>query len=205
MSPANEVVLGTALGDITIALHTAAAPATTRYVLDLIADRRFDGACFYRSTNLGRSHRRRLVQGGPLAPLFTGSNTRIPVIEMLHTLECTATTGLAHVRGTVSLARDLFSTGHVLPELFICLDDYPELDAGGRSEPDGRGFPAFGSVRDGLGVVESIAAMSTDGRSPIDRLTGEVLTSPVTIVRSAVHASGPHATDPEPEPNESRT
>ncbi len=93
-------------------------------------------------------------------------------------------TGLRHENGTVSFARDLDGTGHVLPELFICLDDYPELDAGGRSEPDECGFPAFGTVVAGHDVVASIGALDTDGVSPFERLRGEILTHPVGILRA---------------------
>jgi peptidyl-prolyl cis-trans isomerase A (cyclophilin A) len=197
MSSTPRVVLETDHGDITIDIGSAVAPLTARYVLGLVADGCFDGASFYRSTDFGQRHRRRLVQGGPLAPLFTGSGAVPTTPAMLDTVESTSMTGLAHVRGAVSLARDLFSTGHVLPELFICLDAYPELDEGGRSQPDSLGFPAFGSVSDGLGVVDAIATMATDGFSPVDRLVGEVLTRPVTIIRAT-------SADPaEPEPNES--
>jgi peptidyl-prolyl cis-trans isomerase A (cyclophilin A) len=182
MSDPVYVVWETALGTFTIEVHTSVAPQTARYVLDLVDAGCFHGATFYRSTHFGIAGRRPLIQGGPLAPLFTGSGATIPEVELLDTVETTSLTGLRHRRGTVSLARDLLSTGHVLPELFICLDDYPELDAGGRSEPDSQGFPAFARVVDGLDVVESIAAQATDGASPVSRLVGEVLTSPVPIL-----------------------
>ena len=93
----------------------------------------------------------------------------------------TTDTRLRHRRGTASLARDLLDTGHVLPELFLCLDEYPELDAGGRTEPDDRGFPAFGTVVDGLDVATAIADGEVTGRSPFDQLRGEILSEPVRI------------------------
>lgn len=182
MSDPACIVLETPVGTIVIDVHTAAASQTARYVLDLVDRGCFRGATFYRSTHFGIHGRRALIQGGPFAPLFTGSGAAIPEVELLDTVEATSLTGLRHRRGTVSLARDLFATGHVLPELFICLDDYPELDAGGRHEPDSQGFPAFASVVGGLDVVETIAARATDGASPVSRLAGEVLTSPVAIL-----------------------
>ena len=138
------------------------------------------------STTLGNEDRNPLIQGGPLAPLFSGTNTPIPHIDLLETIDSTDHTGLTHRRGTVSLARDLLTTGHILPELFICLDDYPELDAGGRSEPDEQGFPAFGTVASGLDVVTAIAQRERHGASPIELLTGEILTAPVTIVSATI-------------------
>ncbi|MFK8023485.1 MAG: peptidylprolyl isomerase, partial [Ilumatobacter sp.] len=140
---------------------------------------------FYRSTSLSQPGRQPLIQGGPLAPLFTGIGSDVAHIALLEHVDTTWATGLRHRRGTVSLARDLMSTGHVLPELFICLDDYPELDAGGRTEPDDLGFPAFGRVVAGLDVVEAIAARATDGSSPFERLAGEILTDPVRILAAS--------------------
>ena len=192
-STAAYLALATSAGNIVITVHTAAAPQTTQYVRELAEAGRFDGAAFYRSTNFGADSRRPLIQGGPLAPLFTGSGAPIPAVDLLEAVESTSATGLAHVRGTVSLARDLFSTGHVLPELFICLDDYPELDAGGRTEPDILGFPAFGSVTTGLDVVASIAAMETNGASAVERLAGEVLTKPVSIYRATFETRPPES------------
>lgn len=177
--------LATDLGVIVVAVHVDRAPITAAYVQRLVDAGRYADASFYRSTTLGRPERRALIQGGPLAQLFTGATRHSPGIPMSESFETTDTTGLAHRTGTVSLARDLVRTGHVLPELFICLDDYPELDAGGRTEPDARGFPAFGTVTDGLDVVAAIAERETNGSTPIERLRGEVLTRPVPILRTA--------------------
>ena len=169
-------------GTIDIAVHVDRAPTTAAYVRQLVDGGRFADTTFYRSTTLGVPERRPLIQGGPLSSVVLGSNTANPKVAMLESIETTDDTGLLHRNGTVSLARDLDRTGQVLPELFICLDDYPELDAGGRSEPDDRGFPAFGTVVAGLDVVAAIAALATDGSSPFERLAGEILTEPVRIL-----------------------
>lgn len=179
-------VLNTTLGVIEIEIDETRAPDTARFVRSLVEAKHFDGATFYRSTTLGNEDRGPLIQGGPLAPLFTGTNAPLPRIDLLETIDPTDHTGLTHRRGTVSLARDLLTTGHVLPELFICLDDYPELDAGGRSEPDEQGFPAFGTVASGLDVVAAIAQRERHGASPVELLTGEILTEPVTIVGATI-------------------
>lgn len=180
------LVLNTGVGTIDIEVRETQAPQTTRFVRQLVEAGHFDGAAFYRSTALGVDGRHRLIQGGPLAPLFTASADPIPHIVMLDTVESTDLTRLAHRCGTVSLARDLITSGRVLPELFICLDDYPELDFGGRREPDGQGFPAFGVVTAGLDVVIAIATRERDGASPVDLLTGEILTEPVPIVNATI-------------------
>ena len=56
---------------------------------------------------------------------------------------------------------------------FICVGDQPELDYGGRRNPDGQGFAAFGAVLDGMDVVRAI------NRSPAE---GQSLTPPIRIL-----------------------
>ena len=39
---------------------------------------------------------------------------------------------------------------------FICIEDQPELDFGGKRNLDGQGFAVFGYVTDGMDVVQKI-------------------------------------------------
>ena len=39
---------------------------------------------------------------------------------------------------------------------FICINDQPSLDYGGKRNPDGQGFAAFGKVISGMDVVKRI-------------------------------------------------
>jgi peptidyl-prolyl cis-trans isomerase A (cyclophilin A) len=71
-------------------------------------------------------------------------------------LERTNKTGLAHKDGTISMARDGPDTATA--DFFICIGDQPELDFGGRRNPDGQGFAAFGKVVQGMAVVKKIQA-----------------------------------------------
>ena len=66
----------------------------------------------------------------------------------------TSVTGLKHVDGTISMARDGPDTATT--EFFICVGDQPELDFGGKRNPDGQGFAAFGHVTAGMDVVRRI-------------------------------------------------
>jgi peptidyl-prolyl cis-trans isomerase A (cyclophilin A) len=59
-------------------------------------------------------------------------------------------------------------------EFFICVGDQKELDFGGRRNPDGQGFAAFGKVIDGMDVVRRIH----DAPEASQRLT-----PPVAILR----------------------
>ena len=46
--------------------------------------------------------------------------------------------------------------GTASSEIFICINDQPELDFGGKRNPDGQGFAAFGKVISGMDVVRKI-------------------------------------------------
>jgi cyclophilin family peptidyl-prolyl cis-trans isomerase len=69
-------------------------------------------------------------------------------------LERTSATSLRHLDGTISMARDGPDTAQ--DEFFICIGDQPELDFGGKRNPDGQGFAAFGQVIKGMDVVRRI-------------------------------------------------
>ena len=46
--------------------------------------------------------------------------------------------------------------GTASSEIFICVGDQPALDFGGKRNPDGQGFAAFGKVIRGMDVVREI-------------------------------------------------
>ena len=87
-------------------------------------------------------------------------------------LERTTVTGLKHLDGTISMAR--LTPDSANSEFFICVGAQPELDFGGRRNPDGQGFAAFGQVIEGMDVVHAI------NTSPVEE---QHLTPPVPITR----------------------
>ena len=68
--------------------------------------------------------------------------------------ETTDKTGILHKDGVISMAR--MEPGTASSEIFICVGDQPELDFGGKRNPDGQGFAAFGKVMKGMDVVRNI-------------------------------------------------
>ena len=76
--------------------------------------------------------------------------------------EITEKTGIIHENGTISMAR--LEPGTASSEFFICINDQPELDFGGRRNPDGQGFAAFGKVTSGMNVVKKIQVMPVNGQ-----------------------------------------
>ncbi len=76
--------------------------------------------------------------------------------------ETTAQTGILHKDGTISMARN--EPGAASSEFFICINDQPQLDFGGRRNPDGQGFAAFGRVVEGMDVVRKIQSQPAQGQ-----------------------------------------
>jgi peptidyl-prolyl cis-trans isomerase A (cyclophilin A) len=129
---------------------------------------RYRGATFYRAVTPDNQPdkpvRIEVVQGG-LG--FEEQPGALPPIAH----ETTAQTGVRHLDGTLSMARD--QPGSASSEFFICLGDQPELDFGGRRNPDGQGFAAFGRVVAGMEVARTIQ------RRPA---AGQMLAPPVAIL-----------------------
>ncbi len=184
------VVLQLQEGEVVVEVLEDAAPRAAGFFLDHVEKGTYDGCRIYRSTQLGVAEGPRLLQGGPLASVLAPSAepAAAPVVEppAIELFETTEESGLRHLTGTLSLARDLLGTGDAIAEWFICLGAFPQLDAGGRSEPDARGFPALGHTTAGLDILGAFARRPTDGRTPVDRLRGEILSEPIPILRAFV-------------------
>jgi peptidyl-prolyl cis-trans isomerase A (cyclophilin A) len=156
-------------GEIELALDAAHAPATVANFLRYVDRGFYNGGVFHRTVTLGNQPgnpvKIEVIQGG-INPARTGEDG--PPIA----LERTRATGLKHLDGTLSMARDGPDTA--TSDFFICIGDQPELDFGGRRNPDGQGFAAFGRVTRGMDVVRAIQ------QAPA---TGQTLAPPVKILR----------------------
>jgi peptidyl-prolyl cis-trans isomerase A (cyclophilin A) len=167
------VVLFTSAGPIKIAVDPAKAPITATNFLRNVRRHAYDGAHFFRTVTTKPDNQPGkpadvkidVIQAGN-APGFKAD----PPIAF----EPTSVTGIKHLDGTVSMARD-DKPVTATTEFFICIGAQPSLDDGGRRSKDHRGFAAFGRVTDGMDVVRKIHAM---------RSKAQMLTSPVEI-RSA--------------------
>jgi peptidyl-prolyl cis-trans isomerase A (cyclophilin A) len=165
-----RVRLETELGAIELELDRARAPRTTANFLRYVEAGRYDGGRFHRTVRADNQPDDRVriavVQAG-VDPAQEAED--FPPIA----LERTRDTGLRHRAGTLSMARAQPDTA--TSDFFVCLDDEPELDSGGRRNPDGQGFAAFGRVIAGMDVVRRIHA------SPAK---GQALDPPVRILRA---------------------
>jgi len=184
-----QVVLEIGLGRIVIEVYEDRAPKNAAYFLEFVASGAYDGGSFYRAGGSVSASAKssRIIQGGFLFDAATGEfsleRNGAPV-KTLPVFDTTDDSGITHGNGTVSLARNILASGDGIPEFFICTGDSPVFDVDGRTEPDTKGFPAFGNVIEGMDVVEKIAAQPTDGITKTDAVKGQILTEPVPIEKA---------------------
>ena len=153
-----KVLLRTELGDIALEVCLDRAPVTAANFLRYVDAGRYDGSVFHRTVTLDNQPNNavkiEVVQGGQLA-----AASSFPAIP----LERTSVTGIRHVDGVVSMARSGPDTA--TSSFFICINDQPELDFGGKRNADGQGFAAFGRVVAGMDVVRRIQKQPADGQT----------------------------------------
>jgi peptidyl-prolyl cis-trans isomerase A (cyclophilin A) len=154
-----HVVIETDLGNIEVEVDSIHAPVTAANFL------RYVDLGFYR---VGRFHRTVRADNQPgnavkiavvQAGLDSLSVKDFPPIK----LERTSVTKLLHKDGTISMARDGPDTA--TSDFFICVGDQPALNYGGKRNPDGQGFAAFGRVLLGMDVVRRINAAPAKGQT----------------------------------------
>ncbi|MDP3377375.1 MAG: peptidylprolyl isomerase [Brevundimonas sp.] len=167
-----RVDLVTERGTISLELATDAAPLTVCNFLSYVTDGNYEGGSFFRTvvaeTN-ANPNPISVIQGATPRGADDDLNPPIP-------LERTRDTGLSHLAGTISMARDGPDTA--TSSFFIVVEDAPALDYGGARNPDGQGFAAFGRVTEGMDINHQIH------RSPAD--AEEQLTPPVRILAATV-------------------
>ena len=174
---AQRVRLDTEAGPIVLELYADKAPNTVANFLRYVDGKRYDGAMFYRVVRLDNQANSpvkiEVIQGG----IQTDSTRLFPPIAQ----ETTQQTGLKHLDGTLSLARGLPASG--ASEFFICINAQPELDFGGKRNPDGQGFAAFGRVVEGMEVVRQIQKGDTGQAGPTNAYSNpmQLLKTPVQI------------------------
>lgn len=158
-----RVALTTSEGEILVEVDVARAPVTAANFLRYVDQRRFDGATFYRAMRGGPD--RGLIQAGAGHP-------RLPPIAH----EPTSATGLSHVDGALSIARD--APGSATADITIMLGDMTYLDAG----PADPGYAVFGRVVGGMEAVRRIHAAPTSPTEGEGAMRGQMLSPRIRIL-----------------------
>jgi len=148
-------VIETEVGNIKFEVYPEKAPISVANFLKYVELANYDSANFHRVVRMDNqpndSIRIEVIQG-----TFTGKGNSFGPI----THETTNNIGLLHKDGAVSMARG--KPGTASTHFFICINDQPELDYGGKRNPDGQGFAVFGQVIEGMDVVRKIQSGETD-------------------------------------------
>lgn len=165
--PLPRAMIATEYGPVTVELDHVRAPGTACNFMRYASLGLYTGGRFFRSVQ-GPIH---VVQ----AETIHGSDDPgLGPIRLGRTLD----TGLSHVAGAVSMARDGPDTA--TSSFFVVTHDSPSLDFGGGRNPDGQGFAVFGRVIQGLDLFHIMQA-----RPAID----EQIQPPVTML--SVHMLDP--------------
>ncbi len=156
-----KIEIRTAIGTIVAELYPDKAPITCENFLAYIKNDMLRGASFYRVVRMDNQPDKKVkievIQGGL-------NNDSLAFTPITH--ETTAKTGLLHKDGVLSMARN--EPGTATTEFFICIGDQPELDFGGKRNPDGQGFAAFGQIVKGMDIVKQIQGLEDDDQMLIE-------------------------------------
>lgn len=149
----------TAQGSFIVEVYTDKAPVTAGNFLKYVRENRYKDAEFYRVVTMDNQPENdikiEVIQGG----LWEDEHPdRLPPIKH----ETTRETGILHKNGVISMARN--RPGTASDAFFICIGDQPELDYGGKRNPDGQGFAAFGKVIKGMDVVKIIQQQNAENQ-----------------------------------------
>jgi peptidyl-prolyl cis-trans isomerase A (cyclophilin A) len=168
--PANKnpvILIKTEHGDITAELYADKAPLTVANFLWYITEKKVQNPAFYRVVRTepdnqpDKDIKIQVLQGGLVQrENFADAGDRgLPKLKH----ETTKDTGVLHKDGVLSMARN--EPGTATHHFSICIGDQPELDFGGKRNPDGQGFAAFGKVTKGMDVVKKIHQMPAEGQN----------------------------------------
>lgn len=163
-----RVRIETTIGAIVVELDMKRAPITSANFLAYAEEKRLDGTSFYRAARNKGDPKRGLIQGGIDSKV---RKARWPIDH-----EPTSKTGLRHIDGTLSMARN--APGSAMGDFFITIGPSSYLDA----REGNPGYAAFGRVISGMPIVHRILALPTwpGGRSITTK--GQHIVKPIGII-----------------------
>lgn len=157
MTDTNPLVeIETEEGSITMRVFLDRAPISSNNFLAYVDGGHLDGQSVFRIVTLDNENPRRAhsIEALHWGWLPSEEKPDQPFPNIPH--EPTTVTGLTHKRGTLSMAR--YEPGNSGPSFFFCMRDDPEFDFGGKRQPDGAGFSAFGQVEAGFDTMDRLFA-----------------------------------------------
>jgi peptidyl-prolyl cis-trans isomerase A (cyclophilin A) len=175
-APNPFVVFETDKGAIEIEVDAVRAPLSAANFLKYVDGGFYDGGTVNRAVRADNAVRRDvMIQVIQFQIARARRRDQFPPVP----LERTSATGLKHVDGAVSMARSGPDTA--TGSFSIVIGDQPEMDFGGKRNPDGQGFAVFGRVTSGMDVVKAIQSSPTGTSGPYGT---ESLSPPIAIVKA---------------------
>ena len=162
-----KAVIETSMGTITLALDEAKAPDTVANFVQYAKEGFYDGTIFHRVIDGF------MIQGGGFTRDMNQKNTR-------EAIRNEAMNGLRNDRGTIAMARTMV-VDSATSQFFINLVDNDFLDFTSPT-PQGFGYAVFGTVTDGLEVVDAIGKVKTGFAGPHQNVPEE----PIVIKKVTV-------------------
>ncbi|MBJ2174878.1 peptidylprolyl isomerase [Aureibaculum sp. A20] len=164
-----KCLIETSLGEIEIELYDNKAPITVQNFLQYVDSTAYNNSSFFRTctkeNEAERTIKIQVIQGGNI----TEETVRAPI-----KIETTAETEVLHKNGTISMARS--EPNSATSSFFICINEQPELNFGGKRNPDGHGFAAFGQVTKGMDVVLKIQSQKNKNQQLLEPIEIHAIT-----------------------------
>jgi peptidyl-prolyl cis-trans isomerase A (cyclophilin A) len=174
-----NVVIETDKGNISLELYPEQAPITVENFIQNIKAGLYKGGHFYRAS---RPDNNLTTKRKILTLIQGGRNEKVPERPAI-AHETTEQTGISHLNGVISMARD--EPGTATSEFFICIGDNSGLDYGSNRYPEGQrqGYATFGRVTSGMDVVVNIQQQPTGDKATDDKdwFGQQVINEPVVI------------------------
>ncbi len=167
-----RVRMETTKGVVVIELYPDKAPKTVENFLRYVNAGKYDGTIFHRVI------KRFMNQGGGFTPDFKKVETFAPIKNE-------ADNGLKNKRGTIAMART-GDPNSATNQFFINTVDNTFLDHTGKT-PRGWGYCVFGTVVDGMNVMDRIAKVPTGARGPFqqDVPLEDIVIQKVSVIEEA--------------------
>jgi peptidyl-prolyl cis-trans isomerase A (cyclophilin A) len=175
-SPGSVAIFETDKGTIEIEIDADRAPVTAANFVKYVDGGFYDGGVVNRAVRAENTVRHDVkIEVIQFQIDSARRSQQFPPIA----LERTSVTGLKHVDGAVSMARNGPDTA--TGSFSIVIDDQPEMDYGGKRNADGQGFAVFGRVVRGKNVVTAIQASPTGQAGAYGT---ETLDPPIKILKA---------------------
>ena len=173
-----KVRMETTKGTVLIELYPDKAPGTVENFLRYVNAGKYDGTIFHRVI------KDFMNQGGGFTPDFKKVETFAPI-------QNEADNGLKNTRGTIAMARtgDPHSASN---QFFINTADNAFLDHTGKTMRDW-GYCVFGTVVDGMDVMDRIARVQTGSGGPFNK---DVPQEEILIQKASVIEKAPQPKPP---------